>query len=199
MSNIFKDLEALKKSALSKQKELDKNAPEYQESSEKLAVIEKMMAFIMNGNWTSEKTRKRLVYALRKGYEAASVHYETTVDSIKSSVSQANVRIKERLGMPHYNICTLIDDGKIEEASYLIDLFTTDNGTSIDRLFPSEVTAEFPAEYAIKKVKKTDLYDALITLRTISINEVLSRLSAINPDVVSTICALMHSTDPKHL
>jgi hypothetical protein len=131
-----------------------------------------------------------------KDYESCAKQYKCSVNSIKSSVHNSNVKIKEMLGYPHADILKLIKDGELDEAEYLFMYRTTKNPLS--RLFPAEILTEFPVTILeCKEIEEQELIKQLITLRRLTVNSLKSVMSTVSSDVLSLLSFMFNSDNPK--
>jgi hypothetical protein len=196
--SFFSDIEKMKIETLSAIKTVTDGSPDHEHLSQKLSIINGIISYVAHGTWAKDGTRKRVTDALNakggKGYEACAKHYRCSVESIKSSVHNANIKIRERLGYPHIDILSLINSGKLDEAEFILMCRTAKK--PLQQLFPMVVLDEFPEEYRMNKVSSKKFIDDLRTLRGITIGSLQDFMRGISPDTLSLISYLFRANDP---
>lgn len=193
---FFKELETLKRSVLSAKKAAVEGTDEHQAQSYKLGVINRIIAYINDGDWARESARERIMYAIRQGYAAGAEKYGTSVESIKSSVYQSSEKIRSIFGYPAIDILKLLEDGRHEDAEALFEIRTN---AAHCKLFPDEVMQHFPAERSIKEVDSAAFIEEVHVLRGLSVAGIESRMSAFSADVLGVIAYILFDNDPAHI
>jgi len=195
--NIFEQLKRSIKETRDKMHTMPADAPSHALEVERLAALNMLADYIKSGAWTKKDgTLKRISIILKSpNYASAAQTLGCSEESARSSIYLASSRLKDKIG---FDFIKEVMSGNI---SHAVDSFKLrmEKGTALQQLFPADVLAEFPKDAAVKRVDGTALLDAAMTLRSVSVGAIQSKISTIPENVLAVISALLHSKDPKHL
>lgn len=119
----------------------------------RLDALNEVLGYIKSGEWAStKKAKERMIFTMKNGNEAAAEKYETTLSSIKVSMSQYSTTIRNIIGV---DTIQLIMDGKVEEG---LTQFRCRTGTlTLDTLMLHRPMTVFTRDYDISQdIKLSD-------------------------------------------
>ena len=119
----------------------------------KLDALLELLDYVKSGDWAStKKAKERMLYTMQNGNEAAAEKFETTLASVKVSMSQYSTTIRNIIGG---DTIQLILDGKVDEG--LTQFRCRTGNLTLDTLMLHRPMTVFTKDYDItKEIKLSD-------------------------------------------
>ena len=175
---------------------------EYNLEVSRLSAFNVVNGYIRSGKWAlHQSTSQRVFDALDKGYEAAAEQYNCSVNSVKSSVWNANNAIKQRLG---FGVLSAIGAAKsIDDIEAVLRLFEIrSGGVNIKDMFPKEISSEhLPKErdFAISKIDIEDFVYTLKVLTQITTRHLTYMIKTLEPEHINCVFGVLHAKGHKYI
>lgn len=194
---IFKDVERRIKESRQKLKLLTEDTQAHKDEYVKLCAFNTVLNYLKSDKWCKRpSTSERVRVSLSKGYQEASRIYGCSVNSIKSSVYNASIKIEQTIG---FDVLSEIEEGgsNLTEAMALFELRTS--GVAVDSIMPTFLYDYLPEDWKFYKLKKDNLISALNTIKAVSEQNLRRSILACDEQTLSCIFYILSSKDSRHI